>query len=69
MVVVPVVVVARTVQSFETFKETKRAGLRQKQAQEIAELEEKLVEKRFVLLRANELHRKTCVLLTSEYRL
>lgn len=50
-----------SLQSFDKFKETKRALLREKQAQEIAELEEKLMEKRFVLMRANDSHRKTCV--------
>lgn len=41
------------------FKETKRALLREKQEQELAELEEKLMEKRYILMRANDSHQKT----------
>lgn len=48
-------------QNFERFKETKRTLLREKQAREVAELEEKLMEKRYILMRTNESHRKTYV--------
>lgn len=41
------------------FKETKRSLLQEKQEQELAELEEKLMEKRYILMRANDNHRKT----------
>ncbi|ETI52742.1 hypothetical protein F442_04170 [Phytophthora nicotianae P10297] len=44
---------------FERFKENKRALLLQKQQQELAEAEEKLTEKRYVVQRANDNHRKT----------
>lgn len=44
---------------FEKFKENKRALLLQKQQQELAEAKEKLMEKRYVVMRANDSHRKT----------
>ncbi|KAG2790749.1 hypothetical protein PC129_g6994 [Phytophthora cactorum] len=43
---------------FEKFKENRRSLLLQKQQQELAEAEEKLTEKRYVVQRANENHRK-----------
>ncbi|RLN86794.1 hypothetical protein BBJ28_00008590 [Nothophytophthora sp. Chile5] len=45
---------------FEQLKETKRSLLLQKQRQELAEMDEKLTEKRYVVLRANDNHQKTC---------
>ncbi|KAF1334959.1 hypothetical protein FI667_g1663, partial [Globisporangium splendens] len=50
---------ARNTENFEKLKETKRALLREKHEQEIAQLGEKLMEKRYILMRANENHRKT----------
>ncbi|KAL4144688.1 hypothetical protein PRNP1_013814 [Phytophthora ramorum] len=44
---------------FERFKESKRALLLEKQQQELAEVKEKLMEKRYVVMRANDNHRKT----------
>ncbi|KAL4165127.1 hypothetical protein KRP22_003858 [Phytophthora ramorum] len=44
---------------FERFKENKRALLLEKQQQELAEVKEKLMEKRYVVMRANDNHRKT----------
>ncbi|KAG1710799.1 hypothetical protein DVH05_013524 [Phytophthora capsici] len=44
---------------FEKFKEKKRALLLEKQQEELAEAREKLMEKRYVVMRANETHRKT----------
>jgi hypothetical protein len=45
--------------NFEKFKETKCALLLEKQQQELTEAEEKLMEKRYVAMRANDNHRKT----------
>ncbi|GMF19182.1 unnamed protein product [Phytophthora lilii] len=44
---------------FEKFKDNKRALLLEKQQQELAEAKEKLTEKRYVVMRANDNHRKT----------
>ncbi|KAG7400877.1 hypothetical protein PHYBOEH_004089 [Phytophthora boehmeriae] len=44
---------------FESFKGKKRALLLEKQQQELAEAREKLMEKRYVVMRANDSHRKT----------
>ncbi|KAG7382095.1 hypothetical protein PHYPSEUDO_005309 [Phytophthora pseudosyringae] len=44
---------------FDKFKEKKRALLLEKQQQELAEAEEKLMEKRYAVMRANDNHRKT----------
>ncbi|TMW56494.1 hypothetical protein Poli38472_006504 [Pythium oligandrum] len=48
---------ARNTATFEKFKETKRALLLQKQQEELAELDEKLMEKRYILMRANDRNR------------
>ncbi|KAL3671458.1 hypothetical protein V7S43_003380 [Phytophthora oleae] len=45
--------------NFEKFKENKRALLLEKQQEELAEAREKLMEKRYVVMRANDTHRKT----------
>uniref|UniRef100_K3WGM1 Uncharacterized protein n=1 Tax=Globisporangium ultimum (strain ATCC 200006 / CBS 805.95 / DAOM BR144) TaxID=431595 RepID=K3WGM1_GLOUD len=50
---------ARNTENFEKLKETKRALLREKHEQEIAELGEKLMEKRYILMRVNNNHRKS----------
>ncbi|RLN61547.1 hypothetical protein BBJ29_005069 [Phytophthora kernoviae] len=44
---------------FERFKEKKRALLLEKQQQELAEAKEKLMEKRYMVMRANNSYRKT----------
>ncbi|KAE9347541.1 hypothetical protein PR003_g6867 [Phytophthora rubi] len=44
---------------FERFKEKKRALLLEQQEQELAEADEKLTEKRYVVMRVNDNHRKT----------
>lgn len=46
---------------FERFKDTKRELLRVKQAEELAELDKKLTEKRYITMRRNDHHRSTYV--------
>lgn len=48
---------ARNAANFEKFKDTKRALLLQKQQEELAELDEKLMEKRYILMRSNDRNR------------
>ncbi|DBA04014.1 TPA: hypothetical protein N0F65_009361 [Lagenidium giganteum] len=50
---------ARHKANFEKFKDTKRALLLEKQREELTEMDEKLMEKRYITMRANENHRKT----------
>ncbi|KAJ0397885.1 hypothetical protein ATCC90586_006471 [Pythium insidiosum] len=45
---------ARNTANFEKYKETKRALLRQKHQEEIAELDEKLLEKKYILMRSDD---------------
>lgn len=46
---------------FEVFKQTKRDLLLAKQQEELMELDEKMMEKRYILMRANDTQRKTYV--------